>query len=296
METRQLPEDLLQRVKLIELATRRTVDDALSGSFKSSFKGMGVQFAEHRQYVAGDDVRHIDWKVSARTRDPLIKKFDEERELTVFLVVDISGSLGFGSGTKLKSEAVAELAALITHAASRAGDKVGLLLFAGKVEKLVPPRKGRNHLLRMIRELLTERPTTPGTALDEALLSASRLMKHSGVVFVISDFHARDFSAELKRLSRRHDVVALNVRDLHEEKVPAVGRILVQDPETGQEVWVDTDSYGFRKWLETFEKDDAAHRRDSFRGGRVEEVRLETRQDYADALVHYLRARARRRK
>ncbi len=296
METRQLPEDLLQRVKLIELATRRTVDDALSGSFKSSFKGTGVQFAEHRQYVAGDDVRHIDWKVSARTRDPLIKKFDEERELTVFLVVDISSSLGFGSGTKLKSEAVAELAALITHAASRAGDKVGLLLFAGKVEKLIPPRKGRNHLLRMIRELLTERPTTPGTALDEALLSASRLMKHSGVVFLIRDFHARDFSAELKRLSRRHDVVALNVRDLHEEKVPAVGRILVQDPETGQEAWIDTDSYGFRKWLESFEKDDATHRRDAFRGGRVEEVRLEARQDYADALVHYLRARARRRK
>lgn len=296
METRQLPEDLLQRVKLIELATRRTVDDALSGSFKSSFKGTGVQFAEHRQYVAGDDVRHIDWKVSARTRDPLIKKFDEERELTVLLVVDISGSLSFGSGSKLKSEAVAELAALITHAASRAGDKVGLLLFAGKVEKLIPPRKGRNHLLRMIRELLIERSTTPGTALDDALLSASRLMKHSGIVFVVSDFHARDFSVELSRLSRRNDVVALNVRDLHEEKVPSVGRLLVVDPETGQEVWIDTDSYGFRKWLETFEKADASHRRDAFRGGRVEEVRLETRQDYADALVHYLRARARRRK
>lgn len=296
METRQLPEDLLQRVKLIELATRRTVDDALSGSFKSSFKGTGVQFAEHRQYVAGDDVRHIDWKVSARTRDPLIKKFDEERELTVFLVVDISASLGFGSSQKLKAEAVAELAALITHAASRAGDKVGLLLFAGKVEKLIPPRKGRNHLLRMIRELLSDRVTTPGTALDEALLSASRLMKHSGIVFVVSDFYADDFSPELKRLSRRHDVVALNVRDLHEEKVPAVGRLLVLNPETGQEVWVDTDSYGFKKWLETFEKEDVARRRDAFRGGRVEELRLETRQDYADALVHYLRARARRRK
>ncbi len=288
-------EELLRKVRLIEIGTRRKVDDLMGGSFRSSFKGSGVQFSEHRLYVPGDDVRHIDWKISARTRDPLVKKFEEERELTVLLLVDISGSQRFGSLQKLKSEVAAEVAALITHAAVRAGDKVGVILFSGKVEKIIPPRKGRSQVLRIIREILLDRAPAPGTALGEALDSAARVLKHSGVVFVLSDFLAQGYELPLRRLSRRHDVVALNVRDLREDQVPEVGQLLVQDPESGQDRWIDTASYGFRKWLEGFRKEDQRVRRESLRGGKVEELVLQTREDYGDVLVRFFRARAQKK-
>ena len=290
-----LPEELLRKVRLIEISTRRKVDDLMSGAFKSSFKGSGVQFSEHRLYVPGDDVRHIDWKVSARSRDPLIKKFEEERELTVLLVVDISRSEGFGSGTKLKSEVLAEVAAMIAYAASRTGDKIGVLLFGGKVEKVIPPRKGRSHVLRIIRDLLVERSTDPGTALGPALESAQRVLKHSGIVFVLSDFLAKNYEKPLKRLSSRHDVVAINIRDLRESELPPLGQFLFVDPETGEERYVDTGSYSFKKWIDAFKGEDARIRKEAFRGGRIETLELQTREDYGEALVRFFNARARKR-
>jgi uncharacterized protein (DUF58 family) len=291
-----LSEEILRRVRQIEVTTRRVIDDLVSGNYRSHFKGHGVQFSEHRQYVPGDDVRHIDWKVSARTRDPLVKKYEEERELTVLIMVDVSGSKSFGSAEKIKSEVAAETAGLLAYAANRTGDKVGLLLFANEVEKVLPPKKGRSQVQRIIRELLVFRPKTRGTNLSSALDAASRILKHSGIVFIISDFIDEDYGLELKRLARRHDVVAIQVVDPRERKVPNVGHLLVVDPETGVEHMVDSGSKAFARWLEDAQLAQDTDIRTAMTGGRVEIVSLFSDQDYIDAVVRFFRLRARRKR
>jgi uncharacterized protein (DUF58 family) len=291
-----LPDELIKKVRLIEITTRKMVNDVMSGSYRSSFKGQGVQFSEHRVYLPGDDIRHIDWKVSARSREPLIKKYEEERELAVFLIVDVSGSKSFGSSRKLKSEMAAEIAGMLAYAAVHTGDKVGLLLFGGEVEKIIPPKKGKQHILRVIRDVLSFRPRTKGTDLKGALESANRIMKHSGVVFVISDFMAQDYDIALKRLARRHDVVAVSIGDERELEVPEVGQLVLTDPETGAETWVDTASYTFKKWLKEYRAELETDTQTAFKGGRVEMLRVLTREDYGDAVVRFFRARSRRKK
>ena len=291
-----LPEELLRKVNLIEITTRKMVDDVMSGQYRTHFKGQGMQFSEHRPYVHGDDVRHIDWKVSARTRDPQIKKFEEERELTVFLVVDVSGSKLFGSGSKLKAEVAAELGGMLAYAAAHTGDKVGVLLFAGEVEKIIPPKRGRQHILRIIREILGYKPRTRGTNLKNALESAGRIMNHSGVVFVISDFLADDYDLALKRLARRHDVIAVSIRDQRETEIPEVGQILFANPETGEELLVDTSSYAFKKWLKDYKTTIDTDTKTAFKNGKIELLSIETHQDYVEALIRFFRARLRKRK
>lgn len=291
-----LPEELLKKVRLIEISTRKTVTDAMSGQYRSHFKGHGVQFSEHRLYVPGDDVRHIDWKVSARARDPLIKKYEEERELNVFLVVDISGSEGFGTRGKLKSEVAAEVGGMLAFAATHTGDKVGALLFGGRVERIVPPKKGRQHVLRLIRDLLTCQPKSDGTDLAGALESAGRIMKHGGVVFILSDFIASNYEHQLNRLARKHDVVAISIGDEREFDVPPVGEILFHDPESGEERYVDTGSYTFKKWVDEYKAKREAAMQAAFKGGRVEHLRISTQEDYGDAVVRFFRVRSRRRK
>ena len=291
-----LPEELLKKVRQIEITTRKMVDDAMSGQYRSHFKGSGVQFSEHRVYLPGDDVRHIDWKVSARSRDPLIKKYEEERELTVFLIVDVSGSEFFGSTSRLKAEVSAEVAAMLAHAAIHSGDRVGALLFAGGVEKVIPPKKGRPHILRIVKDLLTYEPKSKGTDLAGALDAAGRIMKHKGVVFVLSDFIAKDYQTALNRLARKHDVVAVRVGDEREQLVPNIGRVLWLDPETGQEALVDTGSYAFKKWFKEFQEKQLAESQSIFKKGKVDELRILTKEDYGDAVVRYFRARSRKRK
>jgi uncharacterized protein (DUF58 family) len=291
-----LPDELIKKVRLIEITTRKMVDDVMSGSYRSSFKGQGVQFSEHRVYQPGDDVRHIDWKVSARSREPLLKKYEEERELVVFLAVDVSGSESFGSARKLKSEMAAEIAGMLAYAAVHTGDKVGLLLFGGEVEKIIPPKKGKQHILRVIRDILTYRSKTKGTDLKGALDATNRIMKHSGVVFVISDFMAEGYEVALKRLARRHDVVAVSIRDQRELEVPEVGTLLMTDPETGEEAWVDTSSYAFKKWLKDYRDELETDTATAPKGGRVELLRVLTQEDYGEAVVRFFRARSRRKK
>ncbi len=291
-----LPEELLKKVKLIEISTRRVMNDVMTGSYKSHFKGQGVQFSEHRQYVAGDDVRHIDWKVSARTRDPLVKKFDEERELNVFLVIDLSLSGGFGSKNKLKSEVIAEVSAVLAHAATMTGDKIGALIFSGEVEKMIPPKKGRSHVLRIVRDILGHQTQSKGTGLAQALDMASRVMKHSGVVFVLSDFMANDYSLALKRLSRKHDVVAVRVQDDHEWNVPDVGSLYIRNPETDEEGLIDTRSYRFKTWLKEFKKKTHEELKVLFRSSGVEELKIECREDYIEAVVRFFRIRSSKRR
>ncbi len=295
-----LSEELRKKVKLIEVTTKRVIDDVMSGGYRSHFKGQGVQFSEHRVYVAGDDVRHIDWKVSARSKETLVKKFEEERELNVLFVVDFSGSGLFGSRRATKLEASAEIAALLATAAERTGDKTGLILFAGKIEKRVAPKRGRSHLLRLVRDILGTEPTTRGTDLKGALESAARVMKHKGIVFIISDFvlgpDGEDYTTALKRLARKNEVVAVRVRDAHEWDIPNVGAIAVVDPETGEEGIVDPRSYHFRNWFEKFKKDTDARFRNACRAASIEELPIETREDHVQAVVRFFQARRRLRR
>ena len=284
-----IPAELLKKIQRIEITTRRMVDDAMSGQFRSHFKGHGVQFSEHRPYVAGDDIRHIDWKVSARTRDPLVKKFEEERELTVLVVVDVSASQEFGTEGKPKKEIAAEAAAMIAWAATRTGDKVGVVLVSGGVDQIIPPKKGRNHVLRIIRTVLEAKPRTPGTALGDGLNAAGRAMKHAGVVFVISDFIAANFDLPLKRLARRHDVVAIATEDRWEREMfpGGVGRMRVVDPETGKSGVLRTDLFTLRRWYQQW----LTHREEVFKSGRVEWLRLQSNESQADALIRFFRQR-----
>lgn len=291
-----LPQELLRKVRMIEITTRKTVDDLMAGQYRSRFKGQGVQFSEHRLYVAGDDVRHIDWKVSARTRDLLVKKYEEERELTVLLVVDVSRSGAFGSREKLKSEVAAEIGGMLAYAAVRTGDKVGALLFGGEVERIIPPKKGRQHILRIIRDLLTHQPRSKGTDLKGALESAGRMVKHGGIVFVISDFIAEDYDVALKRLARKHDVVAVVVGDEREKDIPEIGQIWMVNPETGEECLVDTASYAFKKWMKDYRASFETDIESALKGGKVEWLKVATHEDYGEALVRFFGARSRHSK
>lgn len=291
-----LRDELLKKVRQIELTTRKAVDDVMSGQYRSHFKGHGVQFAEHRQYVAGDDVRHIDWKVSARSREPLVKKYEEERQLTILIVVDVSHSKNFGSSERLKSEAAAEVSGMLAYAASQTGDKVGVLFFAGEVEKVIPPKSGRQHVLRIIRDILSFQPKTRTTEMATALESAARIMKHSGVIFVISDFQSNDYETGLKRLARRHDVVAIRVKDIRESELPKRGHFLFVDPETDTESVIDLSSAVFQKWMQSQKHSEESQFQGALRGGRIDHLDIQTREDYGDAVVRFFRARARRKK
>lgn len=291
-----LSEDLLRKVRLIEISTRKVVNDVLSGQYKSHFKGHGVQFSEHRLYVPGDDVRHINWNVSARTRDPLVKKFDEERELSVFLVVDASASKAFGSDSKLKSEVAAEIGGMLAYAATHTGDKVGALFFAGEVEHIVPPKKGRQHILRLIRDLLVYTPKTQGTNLAAALESTARIMKHGGIVFIISDFLSEGYELPLRRLAKKHDVVAVVIQDERETQIPDVGQILMQDPETGEECFVDTSSYAFKKWFKDYRNQFETNLLTVLKNSQIENLKILTKEDYGEAVVRFFRARSRKRR
>lgn len=237
-----LAREVIQRVREIQVHTGRQVADVLAGQYVSVFKGRGVEFDEVRPYVPGDDVRTIDWNVTARTGDPFVKLFEEERELTVMLVVDMSRSGWFGSGERTKVEVAAELCGVLAFSAIANKDKVGLLLFSDRVEKFIPPAKGKSHVLRCIRELLTYEPEGRGTDLNEPLRLLGSVLKRKATVFLVSDFWAGDFSTSLSVLGRRHDVVAVRIRDPRETSLPDVGLVRWVDAESGREILVDTSA------------------------------------------------------
>lgn len=244
-----IPPQILAAVRRIEIRTRRLVDEVFSGEYHSVFRGRGVAFREVREYVPGDDVRAIDWNVTARTDAPFVKLFDEERELTVVVAADVSGSGRFGSGEQTKAEIAAELCGVLAFAAISNKDKVGLLLFSDHVEKYIPPGKGRSHVLRLIRELLTHQPQGSGTDLAAPLELLGRVLKRKATVFLVSDFWTGDFSRSLQTVARRHDCVAVRLRDRREHDLPAVGLVAWCDAESGQELLVDTDSQAVRAQL-----------------------------------------------
>lgn len=234
------PREILRKIRRLELRTRRLVESSFAGQYQSVFKGRGMNFEEVRPYTPGDEIRAIDWNVTARTGEPYIKKFTEEREMTVMIVLDVSASGDFGSVRESKREMAAEVAAILAFSAIHNNDKVGLLLFSDRVELFIPPKKGRLHILRLIREMLFFSPKGRGTDLSGALEYMNKVVTRRAVVFVISDFLTGDFTRPLTVSAKRHDMVALTVLDPAEEALPDVGVILLEDPETGEQIEVDT--------------------------------------------------------
>ncbi len=286
---------LLKKVKRIEIATRRMMDDLMSGGYKSHFKGHGVQFSEHRQYTAGDDVRHIDWKVSARSKEPLLKQYEEERELSVFIIADFSGSVEFGSKVQTKKEIIAELGAMIAYAASNSGDKVGVLFVTDRVEKIIELKKGRNHVLRVIRDLLSQ-PTRPGgTALKKSMEETRRFLKNAGIVFILSDFKAEGYESALRQLSRKHDVVAVQIEDPSEKELKGLGTFRFHDPESNQEIEVDPSHYSFQKQFKDQQAQFEQKTKQLFNTARVETLVINTHEDHAEKLLQFLKRRKQKR-
>ena len=289
-----IPKEILRKVRQIEIRTNREVTDVLGGQYHSVFKGRGMEFEEVREYMPGDEVRAIDWNVTARFGHPYIKKFKEERELTVMLLVDVSASGQFGSGRQSKNELAAELGAVLAFSAIRNNDKVGVILFTDRIEKYIAPKKGRRHVLRVVREILAFQPTGTGTNLTQALDYLNRVQRRRAVTFVLSDFQAAGFEKKLRLAGRRHDIVALSLRDPREEELPAVGLVELRDAETGAHAVVDTFDRQVRAKFTAQAKARLETLRGMFRSASVDQVEIRTDTDYMRPLVKFFRMRERR--
>ena len=291
-----LPSELVKQIRMLEIRTDRAVDEIVCGAYRSVFKGRGIEFDEVREYVPGDDVRTIDWNVTARTGTAFVKKFVEERELVVMLVVDLSASGDFGAAVRSKREAAAELAALLAFSAGRSGDKVGLYMFTDRCELYVPPRSGRRHALRIVREVLAFEPEGRGTDIGGALREVAKLMKKRGIVFLIGDLlDGRDFESELKLLNRRHDVVALELYDPTERVWPSRLAVCVEDAESGGLA----DFSGGRGALAALERrmeECANARRELCRRARVDLVEIASDGEVLPPLINFFAKRSRHRR
>jgi uncharacterized protein (DUF58 family) len=289
-----LPREVVQQIRRLQLRARRAVEDLLGGEYHSVFRGMGMAFEEVREYQPGDDIRTIDWNVTARMGHPFIKRYIEERELTVVLMVDCSGSQQFGTQLQQKREVAAELAALLAFCAISNNDKVGLICFTDRVERFVPPRKGTRHALRLIRDVLFFQPEHQGTSLKQALDYLNRVQHRRAIVFLLSDFLDAGYDRPFQRTGRRHDLTAVHISDPREEILPAVGLVELEDAETGRRLVVDTSSVEVRRaCLEA-----GRRRRDALRqlarSARVDLIEVSTDGGHLDALVHFFQMREHR--
>jgi len=289
-----IPREILKKVKRIEIATRGLVNEVFSGEYHSVFKGRGMEFAEVREYNIGDDIRSIDWNVSARMGHPYVKVFDEERELTVMLVVDVSSSGNFGTSKQMKGEIAAELCALLAFSAIKNNDKVGLMIFSDKIEKFIPPRKGKKHVLRVIREILYFKPEDSQTNLNVALEYLSRVIRRRSIVFLISDFLTENYEKALQIANKKHDVIAIDIIDPREVELPNVGFIELEDAETGETVLVDTTSSGVRNTFFSRSQTGRSDREKFFNSIGVDNINIYTHQSYVEPITRFFRMRARR--
>lgn len=288
-----IPKELFRKIRRLEIRTQGMVDNIFGGEYHSAFKGRGIEFAEVRPYQIGDDIRTIDWNVSARTGETYVKVFEEEREQTLMLLVDISGSEDFGSQYKMKREVAAEVCAVIAFSAIHNNDKVGLLLFTDRVELFVPPKKGRRHVLRLIRDLFAHEPQSRGTELRVALRHTIRLLRRRSIVLVLSDFYDDGFERSLRGLAQRHDTVAVHLQDPREATLPDVGLAELTDAETGETVVVDTSKEATRR---AYERAAATHRARTealMRRMRVGYVPVPTDAHFVEPLVRFFRQRNR---
>jgi uncharacterized protein (DUF58 family) len=289
-----LTKELLKQVRQIEIRTKGLVNQVFSGEYHSVFKGRGMEFSEVREYQYGDDIRNIDWNVTARFGHPYIKIFEEERELTVMLMVDLSGSLMFGSVSKTKQRIAAELTAILAFSALKNNDKVGLILFTDKIEKFVPPRKGRKHVLRIIREVLSFEPEGKSTNIRGALEYMNNAIKKKSITFLISDFMDEGYEKILRIVGRKHDLIGVVLDDRREKEIPNIGLVKLVDAESGAERWIDTSSKRVRERMIFDRKEKEKIRNSIFIKSRLDKIEVSTGSNYIQPLVQFFRRREKR--
>ena len=283
--------ELLKKVRKIEIKTKGLSNHIFAGEYHTAFKGRGMAFSEVREYQPGDDIRSIDWNVTARFNNPYIKVFEEEREMTVMLLVDVSASKDFGTQKKMKQELVTELAAVLAFSAIQNNDKIGLIFFSDKVEKFIPPKKGKSHILRIIRELITFEPDRKGTDIGEALRFFNNVIKKRSVCFLISDFLSQDFEAPLRIANKKHDLVAVRIHDKREEELPNVGMVQMKAVETEETYWIDTGKKAIRSQFKSNYLKHQAQLMQLFRNCGVDTIDLRTDQDYVEPLIRVFKRR-----
>lgn len=289
-----IPKEILKKIRRIEIHTKKLVNDLFSGEYHSTFKGQGMEFEEVRQYEPGDDIRLIDWNVTARTGYPYIKKFKEERELSVVLLFDASSSGKFGTRDRFKSETAAELCAILAFSAIKNNDKVGLIIFTDSIEKFIPPQKGRGHVLRLIREILYFQPKGVGTNISGALEYLSKVIKRKSVVFLVSDFLSENFYTPLQIANNKHDVIAMKISDPRESFFDNVGLVELEDAETGEIFVVDTASKEFRREFSARADEDNLALKKGFRLINVDFINIRTDESYIVPLINFFKVRERR--
>ncbi len=289
-----IPKEILKKIRRIEIRTKKLVNDLFSGEYHSTFKGQGMEFEEVRQYEPGDEIRLIDWNVTARTGYPHIKKFKEERELSVVILFDASSSGRFGTRDRFKSEAAAELCALLAFSAIKNNDKVGLIIFTDKIEKFIPPQKGRGHVLRLIREILYFKPEGIATDIGGALEYFSRVIKRKSVVFLVSDFLSENFIKPVQIANNKHDVVAIKISDPRETSFDNVGLIELEDAETGEVFMIDTGSREFRREFAARAEEDNLGLKKAFKLINLDFINIRTDESYIVPLINFFKMRERR--
>ena len=289
-----IPRELISQIRRIEIRTRRLVNDVLAGEYHSVFKGRGVEFEEVREYQHGDDIRTIDWNVTARMRQPFVKRYREERELTVMLLVDASSSSMFGTTEKMKGEIAVELSALMAFSAIKNNDRVGLMMFTDKVEKFIPPKKGKKHVLRLIREILMFEPEGGSTNINAALDFLGRVQKRKSVVFLISDFMSENFNDALRLANQRHDLITISITDPREVEMPPIGFLELEDAETGEIIIIDTYDRGVRQRFSDAAAADISKLELDFKRMKIDHVPVRTDHSYIDPLVRFFKQRAKR--
>ncbi|MFY9150649.1 MAG: DUF58 domain-containing protein [Prolixibacteraceae bacterium] len=285
--------ELIKRVRKIEIKTRGLSQNIFAGEYHTAFKGRGMAFSEVREYQFGDDIRNIDWNVTARYNKPFVKIYEEERELTVMLLIDVSGSREFGSGDKLKKNIITEISAILAFSAIQNNDKIGVIFFSDKIEKFIPPKKGRSHILRIISELIDFEPDNRGTDISGAIRYLTNAIKKRCTAFVISDFIQKDGNLEnaLSIANNRHDVVALRIFDEREAELPPIGMIKFKDAETGNYTWIDSSDRKARSIYRSWWKDLSVQLDNSFKKSGVDYVNIDTNQDYVKALISLFKKR-----
>lgn len=283
--------ELLKKVRRIEIKTKGLSNQIFSGEYQTAFKGRGMSFSEVRNYNYGDDVRNIDWNVTARTGDPYIKIFEEEREMTVMLVIDVSPSSYFGTDTQLKNEVLTEIAAVIAFSAINNNDKVGVIFFSDQIEKFIPPKKGKSHILRIIRELINFEPKGAGTNVAIALEYLNNIIKKRSVAFVLSDFFAKEYDTSLRIASRRHDIIGVHLYDSREQELPNVGLVRVLDAETGKKIWLDTSVKKIREQYKNYFQSNFEYLKKTFLKSGADVVSIQTNESYVNALLKFFKKR-----
>ena len=289
-----IPSEIIRKVRLIELKTRRIVDDIFGGEYHSAFKGLGMEFEEVREYYPGDDIRAIDWNVTARLGKPYIKKYNEERELTVILLVDVSASGYYGTGEYLKCDIMIELVSILSFSAIKNNDKVGLLLFSDVIEKYIPPKKGKTHALRVIREMIYHQNNERGTDIGFALEHIHKVLKRKSIIFLLSDFWDNSFYQSMKRINKKHDLINIQILDDSERIMPNIGLIKMHDAENQNTTWIDTSDNRNREKISALLLSKENHILTYCKRNNIDIITINTRVGYVDPLVHFFNSRFRR--